>query len=80
MTKILTFRDYIAKCGDIRTTIFDDGKVQISIYGPVVTTLHLTKDDAVLFAKNLEEIIAAYDADEDRYNESKDDHNCGMVE
>ena len=80
MTEVIKHHDYVANCGDTRTTIFDNGKVQITLYGPVVTTFHLNRDDAVRFSKNLEDLVAAYDADEDRYNESKDDHNCGMVE
>ena len=62
MTEVIKHHDYVANCGDTRTTIFDNGKVQITLYGPVVTTFHLNRDDAVRFSKNLKDLVAAYDA------------------
>jgi len=73
MTEVLTFRDIETKSGSARVTIFIDGTVFFTVYGPSIITHTLTREDAIHISKNLEDVVAAYDATVDHYHDQCDE-------
>lgn len=61
---------------NLSSTIFTAGNVLLSIRGhpgAVGVDIHITREQAMTLSRNLEEIVAAYDATVDRYHEVCDE-------
>lgn len=72
--KILTDREMHIRAGRLVSTIFATGTAVLSMYGSGFTLdIHLTHDQAVQLSKDLEEIVAAYDATVDHYHDVCDE-------
>jgi hypothetical protein len=70
----LTHREFKAAAGgSLRVTVYETGSMQLTRWGDIPITYPLTREDAVKLAKNLEEIVAAYDATVDRYHDVCDE-------
>jgi hypothetical protein len=72
--RTLTRRTVVIRAGDLDTVAFrEDDIIQLSLYGAAQVTVHLTREQALQLSKNLEEVVAVYDATVDRYHEVCDE-------
>jgi hypothetical protein len=73
---ILESRYLDTPSGKIRSHIFNDSKVIIGFESEragINSSIHITREEAIQLSRNLEEIVAAYDATVDRYHEVCDE-------
>lgn len=73
MSEMITYLEFRSKQGELRTTIWDDGAVQLTRFGDIIITYHITREDAIQLAQNLTDVVAAYDATVDRYHDVCDE-------